>query len=75
MINTLKECRYEVVLIISKILKSSLKHKKMLFCVVQLSHFCEFEVEHQLPNQPFSRPLFDYHHAIPVAYLSRAKIT
>ena len=47
----------------------------MLFFVVRLSHYCKFKVEHAFPNQSFSRPSFNHHHVLPVAYLSCANTT
>ena len=47
----------------------------MLLLVVRLSHYCEFKVEHALPNQSFSRPSFNHHHVLPGSYLSCANTT
>ena len=39
-----------------------------LFFVVRPSQYCEFKVEHAFPNQSFSPPSFDHHHALPGAF-------
>ena len=39
-----------------------------LFFLVRLSHYCEFKVEHVFPNESFSQPSFDHHHALPSAF-------
>ena len=44
----------------------------MLFFVVRISHYCEFQVEHAFLNQSISRPPFNHHHVLEGVYLSCA---